>query len=210
MRVPRASRKHAAVYRRKWSATLVRARMNFERNSLLLSLPIKAGAGSIRRWTRDDVERRAAWPEYPEQYSAFNGTLHLLSQHERDEYFSSRERDPNRVTLALDHAPATTIGHVVVKEIDWVNGTVGNMGVRLHPDWCDQGVGTAMMLGTVGWLGDFGAKRISLDVALANTRALCCYEKAGFVPGRQFERDGVSFTWMHWTSGGPKVHRART
>ncbi|MEI6150381.1 MAG: GNAT family N-acetyltransferase [bacterium] len=172
--------------------------MKIEKNGLLQSLPLAAGDLRIRRWTRQDVDRRAAWPKYPKPYAAFNGTLHRLSPSERDEYFKIRDEDVDRITLAVEHITAATIGHVVLKDIDWARVIVGNMGVRVHPCWCDRGIGTTMLAAVVGWLADHGVTRIALDVAAANARALRCYGKVGFVQSKGFDRDGVPFVWMEW------------
>jgi RimJ/RimL family protein N-acetyltransferase len=150
----------------------------------------------MRVWRRDDVEARAAWPPYPPPYEPFTSGLARMSAQEKDSYFAERDEAADRVTLTVDHATQPVIGLVILCEINWQGGIAGNMGVRLHPDWCDKHIGTAMMRAVVRHFTTAGLSRLRLDVAALNTRAVRCYENAGFVPTGSFERDGGTFLWM--------------
>jgi RimJ/RimL family protein N-acetyltransferase len=171
------------------------------RQNLTRVLPFGANNLTVRKWCRDDVERRAAWPPYPQLYSGFNSNLSTMTRSQRDTYFQERDQNPSRITLTVDHLGQPAVGLVALIDIDWAERTVGNMGVRLHPAWCDRGIGTTMMKLVTTGLFRGGIRCLRLDVAMPNVRALRCYEKAGFVAGEQFERDGGLFRWMALQNG---------
>lgn len=81
----------------------------------------------------------------------------------------------------MDHEKAVAIGYSALHEIDWKERAIGNMGVRLHPAWCDKGLGTFMIARVVNWCLTNGIRKLRLDVAASNQRAVRCYEKAGFI-----------------------------
>jgi RimJ/RimL family protein N-acetyltransferase len=86
----------------------------------------------------------------------------------------------------LEDQPA--IGFLALVEIDWAAGAVGNMGYRLHPDWCGKGLGTRFMRRVTEWCFARGFKTLRLDVSAANARAIRCYVKTGFVETGEFWR----------------------
>lgn len=63
--------------------------------------------------------------------------------------------------------------------IDWQAGTVGNLGVRIHPERCGQGIGSLMLHAVIDWGAAHGLASFCLDVAASNGRAIRCYQKAG-------------------------------
>ena len=166
------------------------------KRNLLASLPIRGDDLTVRAWCREDVGRRAAWPPYPPPYSDFTSSLSTMSQIEREAYFLTRNRDKDRITLTVDRLSDSCIAHIVIRDLDWRNGTVGNMGFRVHPDWCDKGVGTCVLKVVVAHFAMAGIARFRLDVAESNTRAIRCYRKTGFTRTNGFDRDGVHFLWM--------------
>ncbi|MCK4235278.1 GNAT family N-acetyltransferase, partial [candidate division WOR-3 bacterium] len=55
--------------------------------------------------------------------------------------------------------------------------------------WCNKGIGTLIIRKVSNWCFKLGLKALRLDVAAANTRAIRCYEKAGFVKTEEFWRN---------------------
>ena len=110
--------------------------------------------------------------------------------------FRTRNKDKDRTTLTADCLSDSCIAHIVIRDVDWRNGAVGNMGFRVHPDWCDKGVGTRVLNLVVAHFAMAGIARFRLDVAESNTRAIRCYEKTGFTQTKGFDRDGVHFLWI--------------
>lgn len=156
---------------------------------MLKSLPICEEVFTIRPWNRKDLEELAEWPGYPFPYEPFNSSLSEMNSEEKEQHFHSREENPNRITLVVDHATQKAIGYLSLVQIDWVNREVGNMGFRIHPSWCNKGIGTLVIRKVSNWCFKFGLKALRLDVAAANTRAIRCYEKAGFVKIEEFWRN---------------------
>jgi RimJ/RimL family protein N-acetyltransferase len=155
---------------------------------MLHSLPIKEREFCIRLCERRDLDKLAAWPDYPAPYEAFNFSFVSMDPNEKDILFRKRELQEGRITLIVDHQEAAAIGYLALLEIDWSKPTIGNMGVRLHPAWCDKGVGTLMISKVAGWCLTSGIKNLRLDVAAPNQRAVRCYEKAGFIRTGEFWR----------------------
>ena len=118
--------------------------MTSEQN-LLASLPFRDNDLAVRAWSREDVDRRAAWPPYPAPYSDFTSRLIGLDEAQRDDYFRTRNDDRTRITLTADLLLDSCIAHIVLREADWQKGVVGNMGFRVHPERCDRGLGTRIL-----------------------------------------------------------------
>ena len=149
------------------------------RARLLAALPLQAADLTIRGWARDDLDQLAAWPPYPFPYEAFRFRFADRTPIERDDVFAERERDPARITLTANRDGAC-IGYLALLEIDWCSGTVGNLGIRVHPSHCGEGIGTALLRSVLHWGFERGLASFRLDVAASNARAIRCYEKAGF------------------------------
>ena len=160
--------------------------MGLSKGRMLAALPVCEEPLTLRRWTMADTYARAAWPSYPPEYTDFNFALAGASQEELDRHFLARDRDPGRVPLAVDHADQPVISYFALHETGWAERTVGNVGFRLHPDWCNRGYGPRILRLAAGWCGDCGVRSIRLDVAAPNIRAVRCYEKAGMVKVSEF------------------------
>ncbi len=156
------------------------------KQNLIASLPIREDHVTVRAWCRPDVDRRAAWPPYAPPYSDFTSSLSSMGQTERDAYSRTRDEDQNRITLTGDCLSESCIIHIVIRDVDWRNCIVGNMGFRLHPDWCDRGIGTRVLKSVVARFAEAGIACFRLDVAESNARAIRCYEKAGFCRPPQY------------------------
>jgi RimJ/RimL family protein N-acetyltransferase len=58
----------------------------------------------------------------------------------------------------------------------------GTLGISLHPDYRDRGLGTRMMLWLIEWARGTGVlTRLELEVFARNARAIHVYERVGFV-----------------------------
>lgn len=153
---------------------------------MLASLPRRNGDLCIRALTRQDLDAVAAWPSYPAGYEPFNLRFAGMTVTQLDDLFRTRLADPARITLVADHEQQSCIGYLGLVEIDWPRCRIGNMGYRIHPDWCDRGIGTRVMRLAAGWCFACGIETLRLDVAGANDRAIRCYEKAGFQRAGEF------------------------
>jgi RimJ/RimL family protein N-acetyltransferase len=151
------------------------------KEGMLRTLPLEQGALTIRGWTRRDVDLLASWPTYPFPYEGFEFSFAVMSATERDELFRTRQEKPDTIVLVVDHTQQPAIGYVAPRLIDWVSGTVGNFGFRIHPAWWGRGMGTSVLQQVTRWSFECGIELWRLDVAASNARAIRCYEKVGFV-----------------------------
>jgi RimJ/RimL family protein N-acetyltransferase len=143
-------------------------------------LPLRAGALTIRQQARPDLDRLAAWPEYPFPHGTFAFSFRATDAGELDELFARRESDPARLSLVIDRSSESCVGCFALLDIDGQSRSVGNVAARVHPLWCDSGMGTEALRSVLRWAFDGGIKSVSLDVVASNARAVRCYEKVGF------------------------------
>jgi len=121
---------------------------------------------------------------------------------ERDRHFKQKEENPDRITLVLDHKDQTAVGYLALVDIDWIASKVGNMAVRVAPDWCDKGLGSLLVRSVTAWGFSVGFKSMRLDVAASNQRAVNCYKKSGYSVIGEFWRNDENLKEM--ALGGPE------
>jgi RimJ/RimL family protein N-acetyltransferase len=157
---------------------------------MLHRLPLEQGELKIRAWTRPDLDLLARWPAYPFPYRGFEFGFATMGPAERDRWFRARQKEAGALFLVVDRRPrpAAAIGYLGLRCVDWQAGTIGKVGVRVHPAWCGRGVGTSILRKVTGWSFEQGFERWQLDVAASNARAVRCYEKVGFVRTGEFWR----------------------
>jgi RimJ/RimL family protein N-acetyltransferase len=173
------------------------------RDQLVERLPFRRDGMIVRRWERSDLDLLARWPAYPEEYSVFRLSFASLGPAQMDSLYRERESQDNRFTLVVDRGSARSIAYIAVLEIDWASGWSGNMGIRVHPEWCDKGVGSRSLNAVADWWFAVGMNGLRLDVASSNARAVRCYEKVGFVRRGEFWRGepdlrGTDLTAPKW------------
>jgi RimJ/RimL family protein N-acetyltransferase len=111
-------------------------------------------------------------------------------------WIGMRDHAPSEVFLPCEGREVSLIAWFALREISWEKREVGNMSIRLHPEFCDRGIGTLLSQGIFAWCHGQGFLRLRLDVLAANLRAVRCYEKAGMHKTDEFEKDGATFWWM--------------
>ncbi len=167
-----------------------------DRTSIEALLPFAAGGFTVRARSREDINRRADWPPYPEAYSMFNTSRARVPPDRLEAGWARMKAEADILLLSAEHPDETLVATFSLRDIDWAGMAVGNMGVRLHPGWCDRGVGSALSTAIFDWCLDAGFRSLRLDVLGSNGRARRCYEKAGMAVAGSFERDGAEFLWM--------------
>jgi len=158
-------------------------------DSLEASLPIQAEGLRIRQLSRPDMDCLSTWPKYPWPYDVFRFSFCGLSAAEMDRAFKERTQTKTRFTLVVDADEVPAIGYVTLVQIDWARRRTENMSLRIHPEFCGQGLGTRVMMMVRDWWLGHGMKAMRFDVAATNHRAVRCYLKAGFVRTGEFWRD---------------------
>lgn len=119
--------------------------MGVTKESLLSTMPVTAGEFVLREWRREDLDELARWPGYPPPYETFNLRFISMAPRERDALFEERRQEPGRVVVVTDHRCEPAVGYFALIDIDWETGAVGNMAIRVKPDWCDRGAGTLLL-----------------------------------------------------------------
>jgi RimJ/RimL family protein N-acetyltransferase len=158
---------------------------------MLESLPIQVDGFTIRHWNRNDLDELAAWPIYPFPDEGFVFSFKEKTPEERDRLFRSREDRTDTMVLIIDHASHRAMGYISLQEIEWINGEVENIGFRIEPSWCNRGIGTLVLRSVSRWCLDCGLRKLRLDVAASNDRAVRCYEKMGFVRTGELWREAA-------------------
>jgi len=98
--------------------------------------------------------------------------------------------------FAVEHEGAL-IGVVGYWEEDDPDYRHAAIDVSLHPEWHGRGLGADTVRALARWLIDArGHRRLTIDPAAANARAIRCYERVGFRPVgvlRRYERAGAGW-----------------
>ena len=163
--------------------------MSSKRGLLESSLPIHKEDLIIRRLIRSDMDLLSRWPGYPWPYDVFRFSFCGLGVDELDRAYEVPMRSKNRIMLVVDTGKVSAIGYVALVQIDWSNHRSENMCFRIHPEFCDQGIGTRILIMIRDWWFGHGMNALRLDVAATNHRAVRCYLKAGFQKTGEFWRN---------------------
>ena len=162
----------------------------------------------VRLAVTDDLTQIGGWLPYPRAYAWANM---VPSQRPDRELWWRRIDWPDRAHYSvLDRITQEVIGVYAFAKIDWVVPEVGNMGIRIRPDWCDRRLGRETLAPLLGAMLGAGFKRIRLDVAAPNARAVRCYENCGMKKSEEFWRKGevpASPDDPNWASLGPHLRR---
>lgn len=164
--------------------------------NLLDGLPVTRSGMSLRLLGRTDLDKLAAWPSYPWPHHAFRFRFSSFGKREMNIFFAERAVQDERISLVADSGPHTAIGYVSLVDIDWGQTKTRNVGMRVHPDWCDKGIGTRMLRMVQDWWLAAEMEGLCMDVAATNGRAIACYRKAGFRKTGEFWRDAPDLAEM--------------
>ena len=149
-----------------------------DKQTVYNELPIKTDIFTIRKRVRGDLDELSGWPPYPGPFQVFN--FHLTTKDEKDKRFARYESNPELIILSAEHPQNGLVGTFSLRDIEWADMRIKNIGIRMHPDWCGKGHGSGILSGIVSWLSAMGFKSLRMDVSKENIRAVRAYEKAGF------------------------------
>jgi RimJ/RimL family protein N-acetyltransferase len=164
---------------------------NILRTALQEALPVSRPPLLVRNCERSDTDSLAVWPAYPKPFDSFIFSFADLAANEIDSLYRDRQDQKDRITLVVDCGSVSCIGYVALLEIDWEGRECGNMGIRVHPQWCNKGIGSTMLKAIQDWWFGSGMNCLRLDVASSNKRAVRCYEKVGFSKAKGFWREAT-------------------
>jgi RimJ/RimL family protein N-acetyltransferase len=190
----------------------------------------------LRELTRDDVDEMARWPRFVEPELQW-ANLELNSARDRDGWFerSRSNLTRRRFTIwATEHlhaadarrgepgalraggAPAQRregrgarcIGTIGLRNIDFRYGE-GTLGVIVNAADVGRGYGTDAIKALVRYaFENLGLRKVYLDVADGNDRAMRCYERVGFSRiGQHRGTEGVLYVDMVLTRERYEAHR---
>ena len=143
----------------------------------------------IRRAVAEDLPKIAAWPRYgwPDDWADMTNEL---ARGDDGVFWWEKIDRPDRCHYSVVlPTSGEIIGVQVCCDIDWAGRSVGNMGVRIHPNYCDKGYCSETLPELIAAVLDSDMKRVRLDVAACNHRALRCYEKCGMRQVEEFWRE---------------------
>jgi RimJ/RimL family protein N-acetyltransferase len=140
----------------------------------------------IREAKLDDAEQLIAHitaiaDEPDSQILLWPGELKLTIEEERK--WISGNLDAENSTLLVAESGTKIIGVLSCKGGEQ-KGTrhTTTLGISIHKDWRNQGVGRALMDQAIAWAKSTGViKRIQLEVTAGNPSGIHLYEKVGFV-----------------------------
>jgi RimJ/RimL family protein N-acetyltransferase len=140
----------------------------------------------IREAKLDDAERLIAHitaiaDEPDSQILLWSGELKLTIEEERK--WISGNLDAENSTLLVAESGTKIVGVLSCKGGEQ-KGTrhTTTLGISVHKDWRNQGVGRALMEQAIAWAKSTGViKRIQLEVTAGNASGIHLYEKVGFV-----------------------------
>lgn len=141
----------------------------------------------IRHAQLDDAEQIVAHlrriADEPDNGTGFSaGEADLITVEQQQETIKTALERDNVIALVAESADGQIIGQIdgrgARRRAGY--GTVG-LGITVHRDWRDRGVGTALMQGIIDWAwANPVVRRLELEVFSNNPRAIHLYEKLGF------------------------------
>ena len=144
----------------------------------------------IRRFTREDLDKRCKWPPYEDPLYRHHN-IYLPTRGMCDHWYKTWVNGRGRASFAIDDEQGRMMGQISLREIDRRKGEA-RLGISLARDVVGKGYGTETLRLFLGcYFREMGFKRMVLDVAQFNRRAIRCYEKLGFTVTRQFLRENT-------------------
>jgi len=162
------------------------------REAIAMRFPCSISSMDIRFLEINDIIERSEWPTYAGYHKGFNLSLADIDAAKRKYNAYSNE---NAITFSLIDKK-NTVGFFSFNCIDWVSKTVGNMTIRIHPGYCNKGIGKTVLPFLCDSLLDSGINSIRLDVHNKNAIAHECYKKSGFYEIDTISRDDELYILM--------------
>jgi len=144
----------------------------------------------VRKFSREDLDKRSKWLPYEDPLYRHHN-IYLPTTGMLDYWYKTWVNGRGRISFAIDDEADRMMGQISLREINW-RGGVARLGISLASDAVGKGYGTeALRVFLRYYFGEMGFKRMVLDVAQFNRRAIRCYEKLGFTVTRDFLRENT-------------------
>ncbi len=145
----------------------------------------------LRPFRLADVQRRIDWPGYQSLFFK-HINLELRTEGEKRRWYELRHASRFPFWFAIDSGDTKTIGELALRELHRRHRTA-RLGIHLSPAFVEQGLGTAALRTLLRfYFHELGFRRMHLDVAKYNKRAIRCYEKCGFIKVKEIQRENVT------------------
>jgi RimJ/RimL family protein N-acetyltransferase len=143
---------------------------------------------TIRPLREIDLDIMSTWAAFDDPlYRFFDWPRHAFP--ENDIWFTELLRDQTRVYYAVDNEEEVLIGRISLRQIQGRESA--RLGIGFGTDFVSQGYGTeALRVFLRYYFLDLGFRKMVLDVAAINQRAVRCYESCGF------ERVGTHYQYL--------------
>jgi len=151
---------------------------------------IRTSRTITRKAIPEDLPKIWTWPLYDWPWEVFNCTDRKRKSAGTPLWWEQIDvLNRCHYTVVLSDT-SDVIGIHAFSNIDWQNAFIGNMGVRIRPDFCRQGYGTETLKPLLSVVLARGIRKIRLDVAATNVWAIGYYQKCGFrFTGDEFWRE---------------------
>jgi RimJ/RimL family protein N-acetyltransferase len=152
----------------------------------------------LREPVQSDLEQMQRWRPYRNPLSATWNTR-WRSTLDMEGWLERYRRDLTREMYTVALRDGQVIGRLSLRHIRPRQHSV--LGIALGADWANHGYGTEVLVGYMPhYFSERGFRRMLLDVAAPNLRAVRCYEKVGF------SKTGEHFQYV--TSSEARAFRA--
>jgi RimJ/RimL family protein N-acetyltransferase len=143
-----------------------------------VGMKLQGSRVTVRPMKQSDLDTMMQWRRFADPlYQPFDFPQQSRTEHVR--WFEWRSRDPSRRLFAIENEERQVIGSLTLREINGLNSA--RLGITIGADFVSQGYGTeALELFLDHYFGEMGFRRIVLDVAATNLRAVHTYRSLGF------------------------------
>ncbi len=158
-------------------------------------LPLLGPRVRIRPLRREDMEARQSWPPFDDPLGIV-WDMPRCSWRENDRWFARLTDGRYHLAYGVEDLRGRLIGMISLREILW--GDSARLGIAFASTHVGQGYGSeSLRLFLDYFFRTLGFRRMLLDVAAANLRAVRCYDRLGFRRVRSY-----------WRAAGQPVERA--
>lgn len=164
--------------------------MSWFRRSTDEDFPLRGQRVTLRKYRRDDVDRRCAWPKFEDPFLKENN-LNLPDEMQRDRWFTTRSR-ARWLWFAVHNEHGQMIGDLSLTRVNWRRKSAV-LGIVLSPKFVGKGYGSdAIQTLLRYYFGQLRYNSLSLEASQLNNRAIRCYEKCGFRRVGEHWKDDLS------------------
>jgi len=132
---------------------------------------------AVRPMRRSDVDALAAWGVHDDPLFRHYNLPILDAERANELWLAVNTTDAGRPYVGLVDDRLAAL--LMVRDIDAAQGS-GELGITLDPAWIGRGWGTRILRAFVSVLEREGFRRLHLEVAGYNPRAIGAYRAAGF------------------------------